>query len=123
MSEQRTKFDETAEQTAQRYLCEEFVTPVGYAQGAGTEPRFVFRTSAGLLVYRGNQLLSQTSLLTLCPDADVWRLAFPGRRNHLFDVARAAAFLIRKCLAAGKVELPPELAPRPAGRPHKARVT
>ena len=122
MSEQRTKFDETAEQTAQRYLCEEFVTPVGYAQGAGTEPRFAFQTSTGLVVFRGNQLLSRTSLLTLCADVDVWRLAFPGRRNHLFDVARAAAFLIRKCLAAGKVELPPELAPRPVGRPPKARV-
>ena len=120
MSEQW--FDETAEQTAQRYLCEEFVTPVGYAQGAGTEPRFAFRTRAGLVVYRGNQLLSRTSLLALCADVDVWRLAFPGRRNRLFDAAAAAAFLIRKCMARGKMQLPPELAPRPVGRPPKARV-
>jgi hypothetical protein len=118
----REQGHESFEATAQRFLCEEFVTPVGYAQGAGTEPRFAFRTRAGLVVYRGNQLLSRTSLLTLCADVDIWRLAFPGRRNHLFDVARAAAFLIRKCLARGKVELPPELAPRPVGRPPKARV-
>ena len=117
-----SQIDETYEATAQRCLCDA-VTPIGYAQGAGTEPRFVFQTSAGLVVFRGNQLLSRTSLLTLCPDVDIWAYAFPGRRNRrLFDVSRAAAFLIRKCMAAGKVELPPELAPRPVGRPPKARV-
>ena len=114
--------EETA-QVARKYLCDHFIEPAGYAQAAGTELRFAFQTSGGLAVFRGNPLLSRACLLARCSDTDVWSYAFPGRRNRLFDVAAAAAFLIGRCIARGKMELPPEVALRPVGRPPKARVT
>ena len=92
---------------------------LGWAQAKGSEPRFAFKTPAGLVVLRSRDIMALSGLALLCPDLSVWRRYFPRGRGRV-DSAAAGAFLIGQCRAAGLCELPPELAPRPAGRPKKA---
>jgi hypothetical protein len=92
--------------------------PVGYAQAQGSELRYAFRTPTGTIVYRGVVLASLPGLLGLNPDVALWRRWFPKPGGRI-DTAAAAAFCIRECLCKGLVELPPDLAPRPIGRPKK----
>jgi hypothetical protein len=92
--------------------------PLGHAQARGSEPRYVFRTPTGIVVYRGVVLASLPGLLALNSDLRFWRKYFP-RPGGRVDTPAAAAFLIRECRCIGVVQLPPEFAPRPAGRPKK----
>jgi hypothetical protein len=96
--------------------------PLGYAQARGAEPRYAFRTRAGIIIiFRGVVLASLSGLLALNPDPCFWRRLFPRRRGRI-DTVAAAALLIRECQLIGHVELPEEHMPRPAGRPKKGNT-
>jgi hypothetical protein len=94
--------------------------PLGCVQARGAETRYAFRTRHGIVVQRGVVLTSLAGLLALNPDADRWRYLFPKRGGRI-DTPSAAALLIRECQLMGRVELPEEHMPRPAGRPRKRR--
>ena len=105
------------------YIKTHLVRPLGWHQARGSEVRYAFSTEKNsLLVFRPTHLLGEATLLLLYPEIEVWRLAFPSAGRRRCDVHAAAAWLISGCLDKGKIELPPELAPRPVGRPPKARV-
>ena len=95
--------------------------PLGYVQARGGERRYIFRTERDTFVYRAVVLASLGGLLALNPDVALWRKFFPKRAGRI-DTAAAAAFWIRECQIIGRIELPPEHMPRPAGRPRKAAV-
>ena len=92
--------------------------PLGYAQARGGERRYIFRCATGIIIFRGVDLASLGGLLALNPDAGLWRKLFPKRGGRI-DTAAAAAFWIHECRCRGQIELPPDHAPRPVGRPKK----
>jgi hypothetical protein len=108
---------------ARDYIKANMVRPLGWHQARGSEVRYAFWTEKNpLLVFRPTQLIGEAALLGLLPEIEVWALAFPSKGRRRCDVHAAAAWLIRGCLNKGRIELPPELAPRPAGRPPKVRA-
>jgi hypothetical protein len=94
--------------------------PLGYAQAKGSEPRYIFKTPAGIIIHRGVVLASLPGLLSLNPDLRFWRKNFPKPGGRV-DTPAAAGVFIRECHIIGRIELPPEHMPRPAGRPRKDR--
>jgi hypothetical protein len=96
--------------------------PLGYVQARGGEPRYVFKTAAGIIIHRGVVLTSLAGLLALNPDLQFWRRNFPKPGGRV-DTPRAAGVFIRECHIIGRIELPPEHMPRPAGRPKRGRQT
>ena len=96
---------------------------LGWTQGPGTEPRYIFRAGDRIVALRAAVLTSFGGLLDLVPDADFWGRRYPrgGRRGGI-DVRSAAAHLVSMCQHCGVISpetLPEQLRPRKIGRPRR----
>lgn len=82
---------------------------------------WVWSREKGIVHFRPAKAGNLDTLVSIHPDFNFWRLAFPNpRRPSGIDPDKAREVFIRLCFAAGEYEPPEELRPR-LGRPRKVR--